>query len=112
MKTIMQSPYTYDLTENFEDNFTEYTELNKESIFELVYEGKYGSGHYYLVGEGSEQFILYDGDIDALYESTKASIPSLVDRMKDSRPEEEAVREYLKELDTPIPPDQIPERFK
>ena len=75
-------------------------------------EGKYGSGHYYLVGEGSEQFILYDGDIDALYESTKASIPSLVDRMKDSRPEEEAVREYLKELDTPIPPDQIPERFK
>lgn len=44
LKTIMQSPYTYDLTENFEDNFTEYTELNKESIFELVYEGKYGSG--------------------------------------------------------------------
>lgn len=75
-------------------------------------EGKYGSGHYYLVGEGPEQFILYDGDIDALYESTKASIPSLVERMKDSRPEEEAVREYLKELDTPIPSDQIPERFK
>lgn len=75
-------------------------------------EGKYGSGHYYLVGEGSKQFILYDGDIDTLYESTKASIPSLVDRMKDSRPEKEAVREYLKELDTPIPPDQIPERFK
>ena len=75
-------------------------------------EGKYGSGHYYLVGEGSEQFILYDGDINALYESTKASMPSLVERMKDSRPEEEAVREYLKELDTPIPSDQIPERFK
>ena len=69
-------------------------------------EGKYGSGHYYLVGKGSKQFILYDGDIDTLYESTKASIPSLVDRMKDSRPEKEAVREYLKELDTPIPPDQ------
>ncbi|MCM1101920.1 MAG: helix-turn-helix domain-containing protein [Acetatifactor muris] len=75
-------------------------------------EGKYGSGHYYLVGEGSGQFILYDGDIDALYKSTKASIPSLVERMKDSRPEEEAVREYLKELDTPIPPEMIPDRFK
>lgn len=75
-------------------------------------EGQYGSGHYYLVGEGEKQFILYDGDIDTLYESTKASIPSLVERMKDSRPEEEAVREYLKELDTPIPPDQLPERFK
>jgi len=75
-------------------------------------EGQYGSGHYYLIGEGSKQFILYDGDINTLYESTKASIPSLVERMKDNRPEEEAVREYLKELDTPIPPDQIPERFK
>ena len=75
-------------------------------------EGQYGSGHYYLVGEGEKQFILYDGDIDTLYESTKASIPSLVERMKDSRPEEEAVREYLKELDTPILPDQIPKRFK
>lgn len=75
-------------------------------------EGQYGSGHYYLVGEGSKQFILYDGDIDTLYESTKASIPALVERMKDSRPEEEAVREYLKELNTPIPPELIPKRFK
>lgn len=75
-------------------------------------EGQYGSGHYYLVGEGEQQFILYDGDINTLYESTKASIPALVERMKDSRPEEEAVREYLKELNTPIPPELIPERFK
>lgn len=75
-------------------------------------EGQYGSGHYYLVGEGEKQFILYDGDIDTLYESTKASIPALVERMKDDRPEEEAVKEYLKELNTPIPPDLIPERFK
>lgn len=75
-------------------------------------EGQYGSGHYYLVGEGSKQFILYDSDIGTLYESTKASIPALVERMKDSRSEEEAVREYLKELNTPVPPEAIPERFK
>lgn len=55
LKTIMQSPYTYDLTENFEDNFTEYTELNKESIFELVYEGKYGSGSWGAEGPNDTQ---------------------------------------------------------
>lgn len=55
LKTIMQSPYTYDLTENFEDNFTEYTELNKESIFELVYEGKYGSGTWGSEGPNDTQ---------------------------------------------------------
>ena len=75
-------------------------------------EGQYGSGHYYLVGEPPKQFILYDGDIDTLYESTKASIPAIVERMKDSRPEEEAVEAYLKELNTPIPPELIPKRFK
>lgn len=55
LKTIMQSPYTYDLTENFEDNFTEYTELNRESIFELVYEGKYGSGSWGSEGPNDTQ---------------------------------------------------------
>lgn len=44
LNTIMQAPYEYDLVDNYEDNFTEYTELNKESIFELVYDGNYGSG--------------------------------------------------------------------
>lgn len=75
-------------------------------------EGRYGSGHYYLVGESEKQFILYDSDIDALYKSTKASIPPIVERMKDNRPEEEAVQEYLKELNTPIPYDQTPNKFK
>lgn len=55
LKTIMQSPYTYDLTENFEDNFTEYTELNKESIFEIVYDGKYGSGSWGAEGPNDTQ---------------------------------------------------------
>ena len=55
LKTIMSSPYTYDLVENFEDNFTEYTELNKESIFELVYDGKYGSGSWGAEGPNDTQ---------------------------------------------------------
>ena len=75
-------------------------------------EGSYGSGHYYLVGEGKNQFILYDEDINTLYESTKASIPALVERMKDSRPEEEAISEYLKELNSPELLDKIPEKYK
>lgn len=42
LKIIMGSPYTYDLVENFEDNFKSDTEFNKESIFELNYD-KFGS---------------------------------------------------------------------
>ena len=58
-------------------------------------EGKYDSGHYYLVGEGEQQFILYDSDIDTLYELIKASFPPLIERIKDGRPEEIIVKEYL-----------------
>ena len=46
LKTIMQSPYMYDLVENPNDNFTEFTEMNKESIFEIVYDGGFGSGSW------------------------------------------------------------------
>ena len=75
-------------------------------------EGQCASGHYYLVGEGTKQFILYDGDIDTLYESTKSSIPFLVDRMKDNRPEKDVIADYMKDLDTPLSPDQIPDKYK
>jgi hypothetical protein len=34
---IMSSPYTYDLTENYEDNFRNTTEFNRESIYEIDY---------------------------------------------------------------------------
>ncbi len=34
---IMNSPYTYDLTENYEDNFKNTTEFNRESIYEIDY---------------------------------------------------------------------------
>lgn len=59
--------------------------------------GSYGSGHYYLIGEGEKQFILYDGDINTLYESSKALITPLVERMKDCRTESEVIKEILKD---------------
>lgn len=75
-------------------------------------EGLYGSGHYYLIGEGNNQFILYDGAIDALYKSTMAALQPLVDQMKDSRSEDIIVQEYLKELNSPELLDKIPEKYK
>lgn len=68
--------------------------------------GEYGTGHYYLVGKAPNTFILHDGDIDALAESTKASIPALVERLKDTRPEEEIIREYVSELNQPFHPEK------
>ena len=56
--------------------------------------GKYGSGHYYLIGEGNEQFILHDGHIDKLYNVTKSLLPFMVDEMKDTRPEKEIIEDY------------------
>lgn len=43
LKKVMEAPYTYDLVDNPDDNFDENTEFNKESIFELVYDGQYGT---------------------------------------------------------------------
>lgn len=48
--SLLTAPYNYDLMANYDDNFKETTELNKESVFELVYDGKYGSGTW--AGEG------------------------------------------------------------
>ncbi len=75
--------------------------------------GQYGSGHYYLIGDDStSKFVLYDGDIDTLYDAVTAFLPFLVDRMKDERPEEEILQDYINELNTPIPEHLIPDRFK
>lgn len=56
------------------------------------------TSHYYLVGRPPNTFILYDGDIEAIADSFKASIPFLVDRMKDNRPEEIVKQECIEEL--------------
>lgn len=44
LAALLTAPYTYDLVDNFEDNFKETTELNKESVFEIMYNGKYSNG--------------------------------------------------------------------
>ena len=47
---------------------------------------------------GSEGFLLEESDIRALLESVKASIPALIEHMKDTRPEAVINRELLDEL--------------
>lgn len=44
LAALLQSPYTYDLMTNPDDNFNENTELNKESVFEILYDGQYPGG--------------------------------------------------------------------
>lgn len=46
LASLLKAPYTYDLVENPDDNYNENTELNKESVFELIYNGSYGSGSW------------------------------------------------------------------
>ncbi|MET7001495.1 RagB/SusD family nutrient uptake outer membrane protein [Chitinophaga defluvii] len=50
LAALLKAPYTYDLMPKFEDNFTEYTELNQESVFEIMYDGSFGEGSW-----GSEE---------------------------------------------------------
>lgn len=70
---------------------------------DVLSEHSAGAGHYYLVGKAPNTFVLYDGDIDALEQATKASLPALIDRMKDTRPEDEIIREYQKDTDSTFP---------
>lgn len=53
---------------------------------------------YWIVGKAPNSFILHQNDIEALVESTKASIPALVERLKDTRAETEIVQEITEEL--------------
>lgn len=46
LASLLTVPYNYDLVDNYDDNFNESTELNKESVFELLYNGKFGSGSW------------------------------------------------------------------
>lgn len=74
--------------------------------------GDYFDSNYYLVGEGESQFILYDGDIDALHESAKSLIIPLVERMKDCRPESEVIKEILKECNDKEAFGKISDKYK
>lgn len=63
------------------------------------------SSSYLVVGRPPHTFVLYDSDIEVIAEATRASIPALVERMKDTRPESEIVQEVLGELNRmPQPP--------
>ena len=54
--------------------------------------------HYILEYHLPEGFSLEEGDIHALMASVKASIPALIEHMKDTRPEDVVSREILEEL--------------
>ena len=66
------------------------------------------SSSYLVIGKPPHTFVLYDSDIEVIAEATRASIPALVERMKDTRPESEIVQEVLSELNR-IPQPQPPE---
>lgn len=53
---------------------------------------------YWVIGKAPNSFILYEKDIETLVQCTKAFIPVLVDRLKETRPETEIVQEITAEL--------------
>lgn len=63
-------------------------------------EGECASNCYYLVGEKEKQFILHEVDVNNLVELAKESIKPLVERIKDTRSEEEVVNEFLTDLNS------------
>jgi len=50
---------------------------------------------YWIVGRTPNQFVIHEEDMDALYEMTKNAIQPLVERMKDTRPEDEIIQELV-----------------
>lgn len=64
--------------------------------------GKYGAEIYYIVGENSNQFILHPNDIVTLYNSARAAIPTIVERLKDNRPENEVIKELSDKYNNPL----------
>ncbi|HAC20989.1 MAG TPA: RagB/SusD family nutrient uptake outer membrane protein, partial [Porphyromonadaceae bacterium] len=57
LATLMTTPYTYGLMDQYEHNFTPELELNKESIFELCY-AKFGSGSWGQEGVNDTQGVI------------------------------------------------------
>lgn len=78
-------------------------EVSLEKVFGAI-EGKWVMGEtgwqrpYWVVGKAPNTFVLYEPDVEALVKATEAMLPSLVERMKDTRPEAEIVQEILTEL--------------
>lgn len=62
-----------------------------------VYGENGGESLYYLVGD-KDKFVLYDADIETLMNTIKATIPPIVERIKDTRSESEIVKEIKEEI--------------
>lgn len=60
----------------------------------------------FLVGAPGAGFTLEESDIQALVDSVRASIPALIEYMKDTRPETVVNSEILRELDIPLEDDE------
>ncbi len=54
---------------------------------------------YFLIGTPPNSFILHEGDIETLINTTKAFLPALVAQLKETRPEELVVQEIQRELE-------------
>ena len=106
-----------DITWNERKNTSEVKRINKEinaiegiiAILNDIYgdvtekdvQTEYGESFYYLVGNNDMPFILYEGDIEYLYNYIKSSLPFIVDAKKDSRAEELVINEIKAGLNDP-----------
>lgn len=62
--------------------------------------GQYGSCLYYLVGSGNSKFILHEKDLETLKNVICGTMQPMVDRLKDIRPEQEIITEYMEHLNS------------
>lgn len=62
---------------------------------------EYGESFYYLIGKTPDTFILYESDIHDLQNYIESSLPIVVDRLKDTRPEEDIIAEIINDLNSP-----------
>ena len=62
---------------------------------------EYGESFYYLVGNEPNTFILYEGDIENLQNNIESSLPIVVDKIKDTRSEDEVIKEIIEDLNSP-----------
>ncbi len=71
------------------------------NIQEKDIQQEYGESFYYLVGNEPNTFILYEGDIENLQNYIESSLPIVVDKIKDTRSEDEVIKEIIEDLNSP-----------
>lgn len=54
---------------------------------------------YYVIGTPPNSFILHEGNIETLINTTKAFLPAIVEQLKETRPEELVIQEIRQELE-------------